>query len=96
MRPRAAELAQKLETLNLLRREAEAEALTEIDRRLAEDAELRQAPLLLMEGDNWHRGVLGILASRLVERTAKPSIVVSVEDGEAHGSGRSVGRLPAT
>ncbi len=91
---RAAELAQKLETLNLLRREAEAEALTEIDRRLAEDAELRQAPLLLMEGDNWHRGVLGILASRLVERTAKPSIVVSVEDGEAHGSGRSVDGFP--
>jgi single-stranded-DNA-specific exonuclease len=91
---RAAELARKLETLNLLRREAEAHALAEIDRRLAEDDALRQAPLLLIEGDNWHRGVLGILASRLVERTAKPSIVVSVEDGEAHGSGRSVDGFP--
>jgi single-stranded-DNA-specific exonuclease len=41
-------------------------------------------------GDGWHRGVIGILASRVVERTAKPALVISVEDGVAHGSGRSV------
>jgi len=44
----------------------------------------------VVDGDGWHRGVIGILASRVVERTAKPAIVVSVEDGVAHGSGRSV------
>ena len=44
----------------------------------------------MLDGDGWHRGVIGILASRVVERTAKPAIVVCVEDGVAHGSGRSV------
>jgi single-stranded-DNA-specific exonuclease len=87
---RAAELAQKLERLNRERRDAEAAALASIEDRLREDTELAAERLLLIDGDGWHRGVIGILASRVVERTARPAIVVSVEDGVAHGSGRSV------
>jgi single-stranded-DNA-specific exonuclease len=87
---RAAELAAKLERLNRERRETEATALTAIEARLATDEELAADRLLLVDGDGWHRGVIGILASRVVERTAKPAIVVSVEDGVAQGSGRSV------
>jgi len=87
---RAAELAAKLERLNRERRDTEAAALTAIQARLASDTELSADRLLLIDGDGWHRGVIGILASRVVERTAKPAIVVSVEDGVAHGSGRSV------
>ncbi len=83
-------LAAKLERLNRERRDTEALALAVIEKRLAEDAELCADRLLVVDGDGWHRGVIGILASRVVERTAKPSIVVSVEDGVAHGSGRSV------
>jgi single-stranded-DNA-specific exonuclease len=87
---RAAELANKLERLNRERRDVEAAALTKIDARLESDEELAADRLLLVDGDGWHRGVIGILASRVVERTAKPAIVVSIEDGVAHGSGRSV------
>ena len=87
---RAAELASKLERLNRERRDTEAAALNSIQARLAADAELALDRLLVIDGDGWHRGVIGILASRVVERTAKPAIVVSVEDGVAHGSGRSV------
>jgi len=87
---RAAELAAKLERLNQERRATEAEALTSIEARLASDPELASDRLLVVNGDGWHRGVIGILASRVVERTAKPAIVVSVEDGVASGSGRSV------
>ena len=87
---RATELAAKLERLNRERRDAEAAALSVIERRLAADEELAADSLLVVEGDGWHRGVIGILASRVVERTAKPAIVVSVEEGVAHGSGRSV------
>ena len=87
---RAAELAAKLERLNRERRDAEASALAAIESRLATDAEIASDRLLVIDGDGWHRGVIGILASRVVERTAKPAIVVSVEDGVAHGSGRSV------
>ncbi len=87
---RATELANKLERLNRERRDTEAAALTSIEARLETDAELCEDRLLVVDGDGWHRGVIGILASRVVERTAKPAIVVSVEDGVAHGSGRSV------
>ena len=87
---RAAELAAKLERLNRERRDAEAAALGVIETRLASEAELIAGRLLVVDGDGWHRGVIGILASRVVERTAKPALVVSVENGVAHGSGRSV------
>ena len=87
---RATELAAKLEGLNRERRDVEAAALSVIEERLASDAELINDRLLVVDGDRWHRGVIGILASRVVERTARPAIVVSVEDGVAHGSGRSI------
>jgi single-stranded-DNA-specific exonuclease len=87
---RAAELANKLERLNRERRDVEAAALTAIEARLAADSEIAADRLLVIDGDGWHRGVIGILASRVVERTAKPAIVISVENGVAHGSGRSV------
>jgi single-stranded-DNA-specific exonuclease len=91
---RATELANKLEKLNRDRRDVEATALTAIEVRLASDAEISADRLLVIDGEGWHRGVIGILASRVVERTAKPAIVISVEGGPdgriAHGSGRSV------
>jgi single-stranded-DNA-specific exonuclease len=87
---RAEDLATKLERLNRERRDTEALVLTAIDKRLTTDGDLAAERLLVLDGDGWHRGVIGILASRVVERTAKPAIVVCVEDGIAHGSGRSV------
>jgi len=87
---RATELANKLDRLNRERRETEARALAAIEERLATDAEFAASRMVVVDGDGWHRGVIGILASRVVERTAKPALVISVEDGVAHGSGRSV------
>ncbi len=87
---RAIDLATKLERLNRERRDVEAAALTTIEARLAAESEIAADRLLVIDGDGWHRGVIGILASRVVDRTAKPAIVISVEDGVAHGSGRSV------
>jgi len=93
-RSRAQELALKLERLNRERRDTEALALKVIESQLAADPQLIASRLLVVDGDGWHRGVIGILASRVVERTAKPAIVISVEDGVAHGSGRSVDGFP--
>jgi single-stranded-DNA-specific exonuclease len=87
---RANELAAKLDRLNRERRDEEARALVAIEARLAADCQLGMDELLVVDGEGWHRGVIGILASRVVERTAKPAIVICVEDGQAHGSGRSV------
>lgn len=90
---RAHELAEKLERLNTERRETEAEALRQLEMRLADD-DLIEKRILVLAGDRWHRGVIGILASRVVDRTSKPALVISVEDGVAYGSGRSIDSFP--
>lgn len=87
---RAKDLAEKLERLNTDRKQTELAALEEIERKLADDVSLREARLIVLDGKNWHRGVIGILASRVVDRTSRPAIVIAVEDGVAYGSGRSV------
>ncbi len=88
---RAQELAAKLERLNRERRDTEAFALTCHRERVSPPTPYSPRNACWWStATDWHRGVIGILASRVVERTAKPAIVVSVEDGVAHGSGRSV------
>ena len=87
---RARELAGKLDRLNTERRTAEAAILTEIERRLDEDTALRDVRCIVLDEAGWHRGVIGILASRVVERTNRPAIVIAHENGDAYGSGRSI------
>jgi single-stranded-DNA-specific exonuclease len=90
---RARALAGKLDRLNQERQASEAHALDAIDRELLT---LRDAggeyprECLILDHPDWHRGVLGILASRVVERTGRPALIVTHADGDAHGSGRSV------
>ena len=95
---RAREIAGRLDRLNQERRDAEATMLKEIVERLEEER-FREARCIVMDGDGWHRGVIGILASRIVDRTGKPAIVIAhgthengngSADGVAHGSGRSI------
>jgi len=51
---------------------------------------LREAYCVVLDGEGWHRGVIGITASRVVERHGRPTLVISREGEEAHGSGRSI------
>ncbi len=63
-----------------------------IERQLEEhrgDAEQFPSECIILDDPAWHRGVLGILASRVVDRTGRPALVLTHEDGQAHGSGRS-------
>lgn len=87
---RARELAGRLDQLNGDRQEEEKRILTEIDARLAADASLREAYCVVVDGDGWHRGVIGITATRVVERHGRPALVISRDGDEAHGSGRSI------
>jgi single-stranded-DNA-specific exonuclease len=87
---RAREIAEKLHRLNEERRTTESAALVEIEDRLANDPAFAESRCIVMDGDGWHRGVIGILASRVVERTGRPALVLARENGEAYGSGRSV------
>ncbi len=45
---------------------------------------------MVFDGDGWHRGVVGIVASRVVEKTGRPALVIAKDGEEAHGSGRSI------
>jgi single-stranded-DNA-specific exonuclease len=90
-------VAEKLHRLNDDRRATEASALREIEEQIeALLAAPSGLPACLVlddlgtRSDGWHRGVVGILASRVVERTGRPALVLAHEDGIAHGSGRSV------
>jgi single-stranded-DNA-specific exonuclease len=90
-------LAEKLHRLNDDRRATESSALREIEQQiealLAAPDGLPACMVLDDHGTDtagWHRGVVGILASRVVERTGRPALVLAHEDGIAHGSGRSV------
>jgi single-stranded-DNA-specific exonuclease len=87
---RAAELAAKLDRLNSERQRAEAAMLEEIERRLRDDPAFAASRCIVIEGEGWHRGIIGILASRVVDRARRPAIVIALESGEAYGSGRSV------
>jgi single-stranded-DNA-specific exonuclease len=51
---------------------------------------MKNAYCMVVDGENWHRGVIGICATRIVERYCRPTLIFSREDGEAHGSGRSI------
>ncbi len=87
---RAGELAAKLDRLNSERQQAEAGMLEEIERRLRDEPAFAASRCIVIEGEGWHRGIIGILASRVVDRVRRPAIVIALEGGEAYGSGRSV------
>ncbi|HEX3968123.1 MAG TPA: single-stranded-DNA-specific exonuclease RecJ [Edaphobacter sp.] len=88
---RATQLAEKLNRLNDERRATEAEALKAIEAQLEpQNGAGVLAECLILDDPAWHRGVLGILASRVVDRTGRPALVLTHEDGHAHGSGRSI------
>jgi single-stranded-DNA-specific exonuclease len=86
---RAHAIAEKLEQLNQDRRNTEAAMLAEIVTRL-DEPQFQESRCVVIDGEGWHRGVIGILASRIVDQTGKPAIVIAHEDGEAYGSGRSI------
>jgi single-stranded-DNA-specific exonuclease len=90
--PRAAEIARELDGANHERRETERAVLAEAEKALRElPEEDREAPGLVLAGEGWHPGVVGIVASRIAERHRRPALVIALgEDGRGKGSGRSI------
>jgi single-stranded-DNA-specific exonuclease len=87
---RCKEIAEKLNQLNLERQAEEQRIVAEIDEHLAAEPDLTGKYCMVFDGDGWHRGVVGIVASRVVEKTGRPALVIAKEGEEAHGSGRSI------
>ncbi len=85
----AASLAQHLHALNTERREIEARVLHEAEQlTLTEDL-----PMAFVASENWHPGVIGIVASRLKDKFRHPAVVVALEGDIGKGSGRSIGNI---
>ncbi len=88
---RAQELALKLNDINAKRQETEVKIFEAAQEQLQKSPELLEDRVILLWERGWHPGVIGIVASRLVERVGRPVIVATIdENGEAKGSGRSV------
>jgi single-stranded-DNA-specific exonuclease len=87
---RARELAAKLDHLNSDRQEEERKTLRAVEERFAGDPTLCDAYCIVVDGEGWHRGVIGIAATRIVERYNRPTVVISRDGAEAFGSGRSI------
>ncbi|HXT71756.1 MAG TPA: single-stranded-DNA-specific exonuclease RecJ [Vicinamibacterales bacterium] len=89
-RDRAQVLARQLNEENARRQAEEAEIVSQARHLVDGDPDIGAQNLLVVAGDGWHRGVIGIAASKLVDAYHKPSLVLSIADGVAHGSGRSI------
>jgi single-stranded-DNA-specific exonuclease len=87
---RARELAAKLDKLNTDRQEEERRILRSLEERFEADPALCDAGCIVVDGEGWHRGVIGITATRVVERYNRPTLVIAREGDEAFGSGRSI------
>ncbi len=89
--PREAEsLAKILDAENKDRQRSERATTQEAMRKVEQTVNFNRERVIVVDGPGWHRGVIGIAASRLVEKYERPAIVISVEDGVGRGSGRSI------
>jgi single-stranded-DNA-specific exonuclease len=78
--------------LNTDRQAEEARIIKEIYEMLESDPSNKDSYCLVLDGEGWHRGVIGIAATRVVERTGKPALVIArdANSADGHGSGRSI------
>jgi single-stranded-DNA-specific exonuclease len=83
-------LAEQLDAENLRRQQEEADIVSEARKIVETDLEVGSRTVLVVAGEGWHRGVIGIVASKLVDAFHRPAIVISTDGDLAHGSCRSI------
>src|SRR5436305_4385988 len=86
-------LALQLDAENVRRQEEEAEILAAAKKIVQNDPEVGARSVLVVAGEGWHRGVIGIVASKLVDAFHRPAIVLSIDGEVAHGSWRRISRF---
>ncbi len=90
MAEEAKALAEQLEAENTRRRQEDQDILAKAKKIVDTDPEVGARSVLVVAGDGWHRGVIGIVASKLVDAYYRPAIVLSIDGDMAHGSCRSI------
>jgi single-stranded-DNA-specific exonuclease len=83
-------LAEQLNTENIRRQQEEAEIVAQARKAVETDLEIGSRTVIVVAGEGWHRGVIGIVASKLVDAFHRPAIVLSTDGDVAHGSCRSI------
>ncbi|MEW6050810.1 MAG: single-stranded-DNA-specific exonuclease RecJ [Candidatus Zixiibacteriota bacterium] len=86
----AAEIARKLDSENKRRKEIDEKTLHEALDQMRELVDVQQDRAIVLAEEGWHQGVIGIVASRLVERFHLPTVMIAISDGEGKGSARSI------
>ena len=86
----ARQLAQRLNSVNLARKRLVDKIAGEAKQQVKDDPSLKDRLILVVSSKDWHPGVSGIVASRLVEEFARPCLVIALRDGAGKGSARSV------
>ncbi len=88
----ASRLARELDSVNTVRKERLAAALSEAE--MMVEALPEESPVIVVGSPDWHMGIVGLVAGRLMERYARPSFAVALDPLEAKGSGRSLPGIP--
>lgn len=83
------DIAQEIDSANVMRHKIELEILEEIKKKFKQDPSLKYDRVLVVDGDGWPNGIIGIVAAKLVELYGKPAIVIARDGDDARGSGRS-------
>ncbi|SEH39084.1 single-stranded-DNA-specific exonuclease [Ruminococcus flavefaciens] len=85
--------ARELDRLNNMRKDAENSIISEIEAMIDKEPKLIRGRVIFLCGKDWHHGVIGIVASRIVEKFGKPCFIASDTEGEIRGSARSFGEF---
>ena len=90
----ATTIAKALDRQNRQRQDLEKQILAEAEEQVARTFSPQRDAAIVLAGAGWHTGVIGIVASRLVEEYYRPTILIGIRDGQAQGSGRSIPGFP--
>jgi single-stranded-DNA-specific exonuclease len=86
----AMQIAEQLNNQNFERQQVEASIIDQILQLLELEPHHAEGRVAVLAGEGWHRGVIGIAASKVVDRINRPTLIISIENGIGHGSGRSI------
>lgn len=83
-------LAEEVNEANILRQQTELKIIAEAEEKIEKSGDMIYDRVLVVDGEDWHSGVIGIVAARLTEKYGRPCLVIGVSDGMGKGSGRSI------
>lgn len=83
-------LAEEINQANIKRQQTELKIISEAEEKIEKNKDMVYDRVLVLDGEDWHSGVIGIVAARLTEKYARPCLVIGTKDGVGKGSGRSI------